>query len=97
MIVYKHIHTSHTLSLCLLYYFQRDLKALGKSVEVLSQESSRLSGLYPESADIVIAIEKEIGDVWNRLMSRTEARKGKLLEAEQLQLFLNEYTDLRLT
>ena len=74
---------------------QRDLKALGKSVEVISQESSRLSGLYPESADLVITIEKDIADVWNRLMSRTEARKRKLSEAEQLQLFLNEYTDLR--
>ena len=79
-----------------MYYIQRDLKALGKSVEVLSQEASRLSGLYPESADLVITIEKETGDVWNRLMSRTEARKRKLSEAEQLQLFLNEYRDLRL-
>ena len=80
----------------MMYFIQRDLKALGKSVEILSQESSRLSGLYPESADLVISIEKDIGDVWNRLMSRTEARKRKLSEAEQLQLFLNEYTDLRL-
>ena len=68
---------------------------MGKSVEVISQESSRLSGLYPESADLVITIEKDIADVWNRLMSRTEARKRKLSEAEQLQLFLNEYADLR--
>ena len=80
----------------LIYYIQRDLKVLRKSVEVLSQEASRLSGLYPESADLVITIEKETGDVWNRLMSRTEARKRKLSEAEQLQLFLNEYRDLRL-
>ena len=62
-----------------MYYIQRDLKALGKSVEVLSQEASRLSGLYPESADLVITIEKETGDVWNRLMSRTEARKENYL------------------
>ena len=82
--------------LILIYYIQRDLKVLGKSIEVLSQEASRLSGLYPESADLVITIEKETGDVWNRLMSRTEARKRKLSEAEQLQLFLNEYRDLRL-
>ena len=80
----------------LIHYIQRDLKVLGKSVEVLSQEASRLSGLYPESADLVITIEKETGDVWNRLMSRTEARKRKLSEAEQLPLFLNEYRDLRL-
>ena len=59
--------------LILIYYIQRDLNELGKSVEVLSQEASRLSGLYPESADLVITIEKETGDVWNRLMSRTEA------------------------
>ena len=64
-------------------------------MEILSQEASRLSGLYPESADLVITIEKDIGDVWNRLMSRTESRKRKLSEAEQLQLFLNEYRDLR--
>ena len=69
---------------------------MGKSVEILSQESSRLSGLYPESADLVITIEKDISDAWNRLMSRTEARKRKLAQAEQLQLFLNDYGELRL-
>ncbi|XP_065894234.1 spectrin beta chain, non-erythrocytic 1-like isoform X3 [Dysidea avara] len=73
--------------------FERDLKALGKSVEVLSQEASRLSGLYPESAELVIAIERDINDVWNGLMSRTESRKRKLTQAEQLQLFLNEFRD----
>ena len=74
---------------------QRDLKALGQSVEVLSQEASRLSGLYPESAELVITIENDINDVWNGLMSRTESRKRKLAQAEQLQLFLNEFRDLR--
>ena len=62
---------------------------------MLSQEASRLSGLYPESAELVIAIERDINDVWNGLMSRTESRKRKLTQAEQLQLFLNEFRDLR--
>jgi len=84
----SHIYYIYTI---ISFYIQRDLKALGKSVEVLSQESPKLSGLYPESADLVITIEKDIGDVWNRLMSRTKDCKGKLLQAEQLQLFLNEY------
>ena len=78
-----------------MLFTQRDLKALRKSVEVISQEASRLSGLYPESAELVIAIERDINEVWNGLISRTESRKRKLTQAEQLQLFLNEFRDLR--
>ena len=74
---------------------QRDLAALEKKVETLSQEASRLAGSYPDSASHVMWKEREVGRAWQRLLARSQARKNKLVQAEQLQRYLNDFRDLR--
>ena len=75
---------------------QRDLEALGKKVEILSKETKRLCQTYPDAEQRVKRKDQEVSAVWRDLLNKTKARKDKLLEAEELQNFLNEFRDLRL-
>ena len=74
---------------------QRDLEALGKKVEILSKETDRLCATYSDAKQKVKRKEHEVLAVWKDLLGKTKARKNKLLEAEELQNFLNEFRDLR--
>lgn len=63
-------------------------------VQVLSRESARLCATYPESSARVRGKENEVLKVWNTLKDRSKAREDKLVEAEQLQRYLNNFRDL---
>lgn len=75
--------------------FERDLAALKNKITTLSQECERLSSTYPESSPRVRGKEREVVQAWEALLTRSEARKDKLVEAEQLQRYLNSFRDLR--
>lgn len=75
--------------------FQRDLDALGQKVNVLSGESARLCQAHPESYDHIKEKEESVVTTWMALVERSKVRKDKLVQAEQLQQFLNIYRDLR--
>ena len=62
---------------------------------MLSDECKRLCDTYPESSSHVKDKEKDVLSAWEKLMERSKARKEKLVEAEQLQRFLNNFRDLR--
>ena len=64
-------------------------------MKVLSRESSRLCTTYPESSVRVRGKEKEVVDAWTALVARSQAREAKLVEAEQLQRYFNNFRDLR--
>ena len=74
---------------------QRDLAALEKQVSLLSQEAKRLANTYPERASHVRKKEQQTLTMWKALIERSTGRKNKLVEAEQLQRFLNDFRDLR--
>ena len=74
---------------------QRDLAALEKKVNVLSQESQRLSKTYPDSAALMREREREVATAWKALLTKSHARNSKLVEAEQLQRYFNDFRDLR--
>ena len=85
-------------SLPLSYFFshvQRDLAALEKQVALLSQEAKRLSNTYPERSSHVRKREQQTVSSWKALIEKSKGRKNKLVEAEQLQRFLNEFRDIR--
>ena len=64
-------------------------------MKVLSQEAKRLSDTYPERANHVRQKEQQTVSLWKALVQRSRGRKNKLVEAEQLQRFLNDFRDLR--
>jgi spectrin beta len=74
--------------------FERDLAALEKQVSLLSQEAKRLANTYPERASHVRKKEQQTLTMWRALIERSTGRKNKLVEAEQLQRFLNDFRDL---
>ena len=74
---------------------QRDLAALEKKVKILSQECQRLSKTYPESAALMRDKDREVVTAWHTLLNKSQARNSKLVEAEQLQRYLNDFRDLR--
>ena len=74
---------------------QRDLAALEKKVKILSQECQRLSKTYPESAALMREKDREVVTAWQTLLTKSQARNSKLVEAEQLQRYLNDFRDLR--
>ena len=74
---------------------QRDLAALNDKVKTLSKECKRLCDTYPESSVHVNDKENDVLLVWEKLLGRSKARKDKLIEAEQLQRFLNNFRDLK--
>jgi spectrin beta len=68
---------------------------LKDKVKVLSDECRRLCDTYPESSSHVKDKENDVLSAWEKLLERSKARKEKLVEAEQLQRFLNNFRDLR--
>ena len=64
-------------------------------MKVLSQEYQRLSKTYPESAALMREKEREVVTTWQALLTKSQARNSKLVEAEQLQQYLNDFRDLR--
>ena len=64
-------------------------------MKVLSQECQRLSKTYPESAALMREKEREVVTTWQALLTKSQARNSKLVEAEQLQQYLNDFRDLR--
>ena len=64
-------------------------------IKLLSRESKRLSSKYAESKVHVKGREDEVLVAWEALLARTQARRYKLVESEQLQRFLNTFRDLR--
>ena len=64
-------------------------------MRTLSQEANRLCSTYPHSADPTCEREEEVQQAWQSLLKRSTYRKGKLVQAEQLQHYLNSYRDLR--
>ena len=71
------------------------MAALSNKIKTLSRECERLCSTYPESSPRVRGKEREVVRAWEDLLSSSKAREDKLVEAEQLQRYLNTFRDLR--
>ena len=83
------------MSTVIMCFLQHDLAPLEQRVKQLSQQAKRLSSTYPEAAKLLRKREEEAVVAWRELTDRSQKRKEKLGQAEELQRFLNDFRDQR--
>lgn len=81
--------------LLLLFLCQLDLAPLAQRAKQLAADAKSLRSLYPDGAAQIKEKEEQVTAAWNELITRTQQRKEKLGQAEELQRYLNEFRDLR--
>lgn len=74
---------------------QRDIAALEVKINTLHQEAKCLSATHVHCASHVSEKVDEVLVMWKSLLAKSQSRKKKLVEAEQLQCYLNAFRDLR--
>ena len=84
------MHSSWTLALL----FQRDLAAISEQVESITKEAERLIAQFPDAQEHIASKHEEMVQSWNILVEKATQRKNKLNQAEQLQLYFNDYREL---
>ena len=73
---------------------QRDLAAINEQVETVTKEAERLIALFPDAQEHIAAKHEEMVQAWNGLVEKASHRKEKLNQAEQLQMYFNDYREL---
>lgn len=73
---------------------QRDLAAINEQVEIITREAERLIVQFPDAQEHIAAKHEEMVQAWNSLVNKSTHRKEKLLQAEQLQMYFNDYREL---
>ncbi|XP_031782461.2 spectrin beta chain, non-erythrocytic 1 isoform X3 [Nasonia vitripennis] len=71
-----------------------DLGAVKEQVEAVMEEASRLAALFPDATEHIAVKHEQVDESWNDLLEKAAQRKGKLVQAEQLQAYFDEYRDL---
>lgn len=49
---------------------------------------------HPETAELTLAKQQEINELWTQITAKANSRKEKLLDSYDLQRFLNDHRDL---
>ncbi|XP_061172689.1 spectrin beta chain, non-erythrocytic 5-like [Saccostrea echinata] len=75
--------------------FERDLAAISEQVEAITKEAERLIGQYPDAQEHIAVKHEEMVQCWNILVEKASQRKEKLQQADQLQLYFNDYRELQ--
>lgn len=65
-------------------------------VEAVVEEAGRLAGLFPDARDHIEVKHEETLDSWTTLLEKSEQRRDKLQQAEQLQTYFDQYRELLL-
>lgn len=74
--------------------FETELEAVRKQVDAVVQEAQCLGEMYPDAKEHIEVKRDETSEMWSELLQKTVARKEKLVQAEQLQAYFDEYRDL---
>lgn len=75
---------------------QQDLSALSKRVEDISDRANTLRKELPSDAQEMVKSKHEsVLHAWNNLLRCAKERREKLLQAENIQLYLDDYRELR--
>lgn len=74
---------------------QRDLAAISEQVELITKEAERLIGQYPDAQEHIAVKHEQMVQSWNNLVEKAAQRKEKLQQADQLQLYFNDYRELQ--
>ena len=63
-------------------------------METITKEAERLIKQFPDAQEHITAKHEEMVQAWNILVEKASMRKEKLNQAEQLQLYFNDYREL---
>ncbi|XP_035899186.1 spectrin beta chain, non-erythrocytic 1 isoform X2 [Anopheles stephensi] len=74
--------------------FEAELGAIKEQLESVVNEAQKLADTYPDAKEHIEVKRDETIEVWSELKERTVQRKEKLMQAEQLQAYFDEYRDL---
>ena len=75
--------------------FEQDLAAISGQVEATTKEAEKLLEQFPDAAEHITHKHEEMVQAWNVLLEKANARKQKLHEAENLQMYFDDYRELR--
>ncbi len=73
---------------------ERDLAALRDKIRQLDETANRLMQSHPDTADQTYTKQKEINEMWDQIITKSTARRERLLDSYDLQRFLSDYRDL---
>lgn len=74
--------------------FETEVAVLREQVEQLQSEATKLADAFPDARDHIEVKKEEAVESWTELTEKSQLRKGKLAQAEQLQAYFDEYRDL---
>ncbi|XP_069119024.1 LOW QUALITY PROTEIN: spectrin beta chain-like [Argopecten irradians] len=73
---------------------ERDLAAISEQVESITKEAERLISQFPDAQEHIAMKHEEMVQAWNNLVEKATLRKEKLQQADQLQVYFNDYREL---
>ncbi|XP_062560998.1 spectrin beta chain, non-erythrocytic 5 isoform X2 [Armigeres subalbatus] len=74
--------------------FEAELGAIKEQLESVVSEAQKLGDTFPDAKEHIEVKRDETIEVWSVLKEKTIQRKEKLMQAEQLQAYFDEYRDL---
>ena len=74
--------------------FETEIAAVREHVESVQNEAKQLAEAFPDAKDHIEVKKEETIEAWTDLIDKSQQRKGKLVQAEQLQAYFDEYRDL---
>lgn len=74
--------------------FETEIAAVREQVEAVQAEAEKLTESFPDAKDHIEAKKEETIETWSELVEKSNQRKEKLVQAEQLQAYFDEYRDL---
>lgn len=74
--------------------FESELAAVKNQVELVIREASKLADTFPDAKEHIEVKRDETVDSWTQLIERTQLRKEKLHQTEQLQEYFDNYREL---
>ena len=89
-ILKKQFHVQRNLST-----LQQDLAAISGQVESTTKEAEKLLEQFPDAAEHITGKHEEMVQAWNVLLEKANSRKLNLTEAENLQMYFDDYRELR--
>ncbi|XP_029641431.1 spectrin beta chain, non-erythrocytic 1 isoform X3 [Octopus sinensis] len=73
---------------------ERDLAAISEQVENMTKSARRLVEEFPDAKTHVVNKHESMVQAWNKLVEKSSIKKEKLLQAQKLQTYFNEYREL---
>lgn len=74
--------------------FEAELGAIKEQLESVVAEAQKLGDTFPDAKEHIEVKRDETIEAWSELKEKTIQRKEKLMQAEQLQAYFDEYRDL---